>query len=53
MFILQMGVTPFHSAVEQERSKIVKYFVEEILIDISLYDQVGIHNDHIICLLCK
>ena len=39
-FNLQMGVTPFQLAVEKERSKIVKYFVEEIKIDTTLYDQV-------------
>ena len=37
---LQKGVTPFRCAVEQERSKVVKYFVEEIKVDTTLYDQV-------------
>ena len=40
MLHLQNGITPFRCAVEQERSKIVKYFVEEIKVDITLYDQV-------------
>ena len=39
-FILQKGFTPFRLAVEKERSKIVKYFVEEIKVDTTLYDQV-------------
>ena len=37
---LQQRITPFRCAVEHERSKIVKYFVEEIKVDITLYDQV-------------
>ena len=37
---LQERITPFRCAVEHERSKIVKYFVEEIKVDITLYDQV-------------
>ena len=39
-FNLQKGITPFRLAVEKERSKIVKYFVEEIKVDTTLYDQV-------------
>ena len=39
-FNLQKGDTPFQLAVEKERSKIVKYFVEEIKVDTTLYDQV-------------
>ena len=39
---LQEGVTSFRLAVEKERSKIVKYFVEEIKVDVTLYDQVMI-----------
>ena len=46
IFNLQMGITPFRCAVEKERSKIVKYFVEERKVDITLYDQVSIY-------LCK
>ena len=37
---LQDNFTAFKYAVEQERSKIVKYFVEEIKVDTTLYDQV-------------
>ena len=37
---LQERITPFQCAVENERSKIVKYFVEEIKMDITLYDKV-------------
>ena len=40
MLHFQNGITPFHCAVEEERSEIVKYFVEEIKVDITLYDQV-------------
>ena len=39
-FDLQEGITPFRLAVEKERSKMVKYFVEEIKVDTTLYDQV-------------
>ena len=39
-FDLQEGITPFRLTVQQERSKIVKYFVEEIKVDTTLYDQV-------------
>ena len=35
-----MGISPFQYAIEKERSKIVKYFVEEIKVDTTLYDQV-------------
>lgn len=38
--ILQKGLTPFRCAVEEERSKVVKYFVEDVKIDTILYDQV-------------
>ena len=37
---LQDNFTAFKCAVELERSKIVKYFVEEIKVDTTLYDQV-------------
>ena len=40
IFHLQKGITPFRCAVDMERSKIVKYFVEEIKVDTTLYDQV-------------
>ena len=43
IFNLQGGVTPFRLAVEEERSKIVKYFVEEIKVDTTLYDQVTVN----------
>ena len=39
-FDVQEGITPFRLAVQQERSKIVKYFAEEIKVDTTLYDQV-------------
>ena len=42
LLLFQDGTTPFRCAVEQERSKIVKYFVEEVKVDITLYDQVMI-----------
>ena len=35
-----MGNTAFRCAVDKEMSRIVKYFVEEIKVDITLYDQV-------------
>ena len=44
-FNLQEGITPFRLAVEKERSKIVKYLVEEIKVDTTLYDQVIIKYD--------
>ena len=40
MLHFQNGITPFRCAVDEERRKIVKYFVEEIKVDITLYDQV-------------
>ena len=43
---LQRGITPFRLAVEKERSKLVKYFVEEIkVVDITLYDQVIVYHE--------
>ena len=40
IFNWQDGLTPFQCAVEKERSKIVKYFVEEIKVDTTVYDEV-------------
>ena len=37
-----MGISPFQCAVKEGRSKIVEYFVKEIKVDITSYDQVTI-----------
>ena len=49
IFNWQNGFTPFECAVEKERSKVVKYFVEEIKVDTTVYDEVLTHN--IVCLV--
>jgi len=36
-----MGFTPFEYAVKQERSKVVKYFIEEAKVDATLHDEVS------------
>ena len=40
IFNWQDGFTPFECAMEKERSKIVKYFVEEIKVNTTVYDEV-------------
>ena len=49
IFNWQAGFTPFECAVKTERSKIVKYFVEEIKVDTTVYDEVTIILVIILC----
>jgi len=37
---LQADLTPFECAVEEERSKVVKYFIEEAKVDATFLNQV-------------
>ena len=54
IFNWQDDFTPFECAVEKERSKIVKYFVEEVKVDTTAYDEVTIiiiRNNLMLCLV--
>jgi len=41
LIILQKGFSPFEYAVKQERSKVVKYFIEEAKVDATSCDEVS------------
>jgi len=41
LIILQEGFTPFQYAVKKERSKVVKYFIEEAKVDATSCDEVS------------
>jgi len=41
LIILQEGFTPFEYAVKKERSKVVKYFIEEAKVDATSCDEVS------------
>ena len=41
IFNWQDGYTPFECAMKNERSNIVKYFVEEVKVNTTVYDEVN------------
>ena len=52
IFNWQDGFTPFECAMEKERSKIVKYFVEEIKVDTTVFDEVLMYNNLYLAIVC-